>query len=75
MDAERQKTRKKKKDKQKGGEEEEEEKIEPPFLPANLHRRVGRTSTHNNPELICLSNRILSEVKWRAHTALKTVSQ
>lgn len=30
--------------------------IEPPFLPANLHRRVGRTSTHNNPELICVSD-------------------
>ncbi len=49
--------------------------IEPPFLPANLHRRVGRTSTHNNPELICSSNWIFPEIKWRAHIAPNTVSQ
>lgn len=49
--------------------------IEPPFLPANLHRRVGRTSTHNNPEFICSPIWISSEAKWRAHIAPKTVSQ
>lgn len=49
--------------------------IEPPFLPANWHRRVGRTSTHNNPDLVCLSNWRFSGTKWRVRIVWKPVRQ